>query len=240
MAFTGEDALNTFIAFKPDLILCDILLPGINGYSVLKQIKKMEGIVLPIFIFITAKNQRNEFRQGMVLGADDYITKPFTHEELLQAIKVRLEKRANTIKKINAFSDLTGSANEKTNPIFSNKSTPEKEISGYDDYIFLNNKKEAGFHLINKIIVIKSLKDYTNVFFKDDKSVMLHRTLVEWENRLPAEKFLRIHKQTLINRDFIENIEKATSNRFLITLSHYPPKLEVSQRYSRKLKKIFE
>jgi len=239
-AYNGEDALSTFIDLKPDLILCDILLPGINGYSVLKQLKKMEGIVLPIFIFITAKNQRNEFRQGMILGADDYITKPFTHEELLLAIKVRLEKRTTTIKKINAFSEVKHLANEKTNQIFSNKSSTEKEITGYNEYIFLKSKKETGFHLINKIIVIKSMKDYTNIYLKGDKSIMLHRTLAEWEKKLPEEKFLRIHKQTLINRDYIESIEQTTSHRFLITLSNYPKKLEVSQRYSRKLKKIFQ
>ncbi|MBI3124437.1 MAG: response regulator [Ignavibacteriales bacterium] len=239
-AFTGEDGLSTFIDFKPDLILCDILLPGINGYSVLKRLKKMEGILLPIFIFITAKNQRDELRQGMVLGADDYITKPFTHEELLLAIKVQFEKRTNTMKKLNAFSEMRRPANGKANAIFSNKSSSEKEIAGHNEYIFLKSKKETGFHLINKIIVIKSLKDYTNIYLKDDKSIMLHRTLVEWEKKLPAEKFLRIHKQTLINRDYIENIEQTTSNRFLITLINYPKKLEVSQRYSRKLKKLFQ
>lgn len=238
--FNGEDALSTFIEFKPDIILCDILLPGINGYSVLKRLKKMEGVVLPIFIFITAKNQRNELRQGMVLGADDYITKPFTHEELLLAIMTQVEKRTSTMKKIGAFSEMKISANGKANAISSNKSSIKQEISGYNEYIFLKSKKEAGFHLINKIIVIKSLKDYTNIYLKGDKSIMLHRTLLEWEKKLPMDKFLRIHKQTLINRGYIENIEQTTSNRFLVTLANYPKKLEVSQRYSRKLKKLFQ
>lgn len=76
----------------PDVILCDIMMPELNGYEVLKNLnKKCAPLPVP-FIFLTALNRRKNYRQGMELGADDYLTKPFTREELLEAISSRLEK----------------------------------------------------------------------------------------------------------------------------------------------------
>jgi DNA-binding response OmpR family regulator len=76
----------------PDVVLCDILMPEMNGFDVLKELNKKNGISNMPFIFITALSGRNNYRQGMELGADDYLTKPFTRKELLQAISSRLKK----------------------------------------------------------------------------------------------------------------------------------------------------
>ncbi len=77
---------------KPDLIVCDIMMPELDGYGVLHLLKnKPETENIP-FIFLTAKTERGDFRKGMELGADDYITKPFDDIELLKAIEIRLKK----------------------------------------------------------------------------------------------------------------------------------------------------
>ncbi len=79
---------------KPDLIICDVMMPELDGYDVLKLLRKEPATATIPFIFLTAKADKDDFRQGMQLGADDYLTKPFTSAELLGAISVRLERKA--------------------------------------------------------------------------------------------------------------------------------------------------
>ncbi|MBD2250436.1 hybrid sensor histidine kinase/response regulator [Nostoc parmelioides] len=84
----------------PDLIICDVMMPELDGYEVLKVLRqRSETAIIPL-IFLTAKSDKNDFRQGMEMGADDYIIKPFTRAELLAAIACRLEKHI-TIKQEN-------------------------------------------------------------------------------------------------------------------------------------------
>ncbi len=79
---------------KPDLIICDVMMPELDGYDVLKLLRKEPVTATIPFIFLTAKADKADFRQGMQLGADDYLTKPFTSAELLGAISTRLERKA--------------------------------------------------------------------------------------------------------------------------------------------------
>lgn len=76
----------------PDIILCDIMMLGIDGYGVLKELSKDKHTKFIPFIFLSAKTERQDIRKGMDLGADDYITKPFTEEELVSAINSRIAK----------------------------------------------------------------------------------------------------------------------------------------------------
>jgi len=79
---------------KPDLIVCDIMMPELDGYGVLHILsKRTETAAIP-FIFLTAKTEKSDMRKGMLLGADDYLTKPFDDTELLNTIEARLKKHA--------------------------------------------------------------------------------------------------------------------------------------------------
>lgn len=78
----------------PDLVICDIVMPELDGYGVLTTLRRDPVTAIIPFIFMTAKATKAELRQGMELGADDYLTKPSTVEELLGAIAVRLEKQS--------------------------------------------------------------------------------------------------------------------------------------------------
>lgn len=79
---------------KPDLIICDIMMPELDGYGVLHILSK-DPITAGIpFIFLTAKTERTDIRKGMTLGADDYLTKPFDDTDLLNAIETRLRKQS--------------------------------------------------------------------------------------------------------------------------------------------------
>jgi CRP-like cAMP-binding protein/CheY-like chemotaxis protein len=88
----GKQGVEKAIKEKPDLIICDIMMPELDGYGVLHLLKKNPDTEHIPFIFLTAKAERKDFRKGMEMGADDYISKPFDDIELLNAIEVRLKK----------------------------------------------------------------------------------------------------------------------------------------------------
>jgi two-component system, sensor histidine kinase and response regulator len=92
-AFDGMMGLQLVHQDMPDLIMCDIMMPGLDGYGVLTSLRQDEATANIPFIFLTAKVGRSDFRTGMEFGADDYLTKPFTPNELLKSIAVQLEKR---------------------------------------------------------------------------------------------------------------------------------------------------
>ncbi|MFQ3566782.1 MAG: response regulator [Aggregatilineales bacterium] len=93
-AASGEEAIRLLQSIQPDLILCDVMMPGLDGYDVLAAVRSSPQTAATPFIFLTAKADRDELRHGMELGADDYLTKPFTLPELLTAINVRLRRHA--------------------------------------------------------------------------------------------------------------------------------------------------
>lgn len=92
-ASCGQDAFEAVKKQIPDLVLSDIMMPGINGYDVLREFQQNKKTASVPFIFLTAKSDISDMREGMNYGADDYITKPFKAKELLNAIEIRLKKR---------------------------------------------------------------------------------------------------------------------------------------------------
>ncbi|HMR90940.1 MAG TPA: response regulator [Chitinophagaceae bacterium] len=88
----GKKGVDAAIRQQPDLIVCDIMMPELDGYGVLHLVRKNTASAATPFIFLTAKTERADLRKGMEMGADDYITKPFDDLELLNAIETRLKK----------------------------------------------------------------------------------------------------------------------------------------------------
>jgi CRP/FNR family transcriptional regulator, cyclic AMP receptor protein len=94
-AANGKEGVELAIAQTPDLVICDIMMPVLDGYGVLHLLQKNEATQFIPFIFLTAKTERSDFRRGMEQGADDYITKPFSGTDLLNAVEQRLKKAAH-------------------------------------------------------------------------------------------------------------------------------------------------
>lgn len=92
MASNGRVGIEKALQHIPDIIVCDIMMPEVDGYGVLEAISSNEDTIHIPFIFLSAKTEHREIRKGMNLGADDYLTKPFEEEELLSAIESRLAK----------------------------------------------------------------------------------------------------------------------------------------------------
>jgi len=88
----GTDGVEKAVEARPDLILCDVMMPKLDGFGVLNILSKKSQTADIPFVFLTAKAEKNDIRRGMNLGADDYVTKPFYKDELLVVIETRLRK----------------------------------------------------------------------------------------------------------------------------------------------------
>lgn len=102
----GQTGVTLAVQHKPDVIICDIMMPILDGYGVIHMLQKNNDTVNIPFIFLTAKAERAEMRKGMELGADDYITKPFNSTELLNAVESRIKKAE--LLKANIPADIDG------------------------------------------------------------------------------------------------------------------------------------
>ncbi|MBF2054496.1 MAG: response regulator [Candidatus Sericytochromatia bacterium] len=92
LAHNGQDGVSQAQRFLPDLIICDVQMPDLTGYEVLQQVRAHEDLLRVPFVFLTGLDDMKHLRQGMNLGADDYLTKPFTYKDLSEAVRVRIEK----------------------------------------------------------------------------------------------------------------------------------------------------
>lgn len=92
-AGNGHDGVRMAQKYLPDLIICDVMMPEMDGYSTLSALRTHPETAMIPFIFLTAKSQRSNIRQGMESGANDYLTKPFTTAELLGAVRTRLAEQ---------------------------------------------------------------------------------------------------------------------------------------------------
>jgi two-component system sensor histidine kinase/response regulator len=95
-ATNGLDALDIVSYEKPDLIISDVKMPGMDGFALCEQVRQDPDLAQIPFIFLTAKSERGDIRHGMGLGADDYLIKPFEPEELLSAVSARFARAAQT------------------------------------------------------------------------------------------------------------------------------------------------
>ena len=143
--FTAENGMEGIIsAVKnlPDLIFCDIMMPEMDGLEVLSQLKLYESTRLIPFIFTTALTDRTDFRVGMSSGADDYITKPFTREDLLNTITAQNRKSDNIEHKIKE--NLNDLRSRVIAHIPHELITPVSVIMGFSDFLRLHSDSIRG------------------------------------------------------------------------------------------------
>lgn len=152
-AANGKIGVEVALKIKPDLIICDIMMPELDGYGVLYLLGKNNATANVPFIFLTAKTEKSDMRKGMNMGADDYLTKPFDEMELLNAIESRLRKHDVFAKEFNrnmeGLNDFFSKAKgiEELQQISANQ-----KIKGVKkkDMIYLEGDSIAGIVFISK------------------------------------------------------------------------------------------
>ncbi len=91
-AQNGREGVEVARRERPDLILCDVMMPELDGFGVLRALQEEPELARIPFIFLTAKGEKEDLRSGMNLGADDYLTKPVANSDLVRAIETRLQR----------------------------------------------------------------------------------------------------------------------------------------------------
>lgn len=211
--------------FNPDLIVCDIAMPDLNGYAVLNELSKNEKTASIPFIFLTAKSEISDIRKGMQKGADDYIPKPFEPEELLKSIDLRLKKKNIIVSA--AAKDVTGKEDI----------TKLKSLNKDSNIILMSNNEPVHVN-ISEIVFIKSVYKYTKITTSANKRIIVKKLLKEWEELLPSDLFLRIHKSTIINLSYIIKFEKWFDFTYKIYMKNQEEPLLTSRRYSKKIREM--
>ncbi len=219
----GIDGINTAKRILPDLIICDIVMPGKTGYEVLEELEKEPRTAAIPFIFLSARAERNDVRQGMELGADDYLIKPFRVNELLKAIDVRLKK--------NEF--LRGS--EEPDPKNNVEQNDKSELNE-NEYVYLTVNNKPRFLKIKNIKCITADSEYSKIFTIDEEKLLVRKLLKNWENILPKNSFLRIHRSTIINLNFVSKIDKWFNNSLVVHLQDMEQEFIISRRYAASIK----
>ncbi|MFZ4590707.1 MAG: LytR/AlgR family response regulator transcription factor [Ignavibacteria bacterium] len=219
---------------KFDIIVCDIMMPGATGFEVLKKIKRSKKIEVPIFIFVTASKERSDLRTAMESGADDFITKPFTAEELLKAVKVqeaKKEKIEDTLLK-----NILDSKKRKPDEVTSKVKLSVSQKFKSDDKLFISNVNNSGFVYIKDIVLIKSLKDYTKIYTGNKESYIVRKPLKRWLSSLPEESFQLVNRSEIVNVNSISELIKLPNSTHEIILNNCTQKVTISRRISIQLK----
>ncbi len=152
-AVNGKIGVNMAKLHRPDLILCDIMMPELDGYGVFHVLGKDEDTSSIPFIFLTAKADKSEIRMGMNLGADDYITKPFDGSDLLKVIEVRLDKNEK-LKKIfkNDLNEVSKFFNDARKISDLQKLLEKRHVRHCrkKDFIYLEGQTANDLYMVNK------------------------------------------------------------------------------------------
>ncbi len=160
-AENGKIGVEKALLDPPDLILCDVMMPELDGYGVLNILGKKPKTAEVPFVFLTAKAEKSDFRKGMNLGADDYITKPFDQSELLDVIERRIKKSERIKKAFDGTQQgLTAFINEARGKAELEKLTEERSIKNYrkkeDIYREGERPKQLYFIVSGKIKTYKT------------------------------------------------------------------------------------
>lgn len=209
-ADNGREGIEIAQRERPDLIISDIVMPEVDGFGVYTTLQdEPETAIIP-FIFLTAKSDPADIREGLGLGADDYLIKPFQPAELLEAVRVRLEKYARL-----------------------SRTAAQAEVVEYDQ-IFIKDGDHCWFVEYERLRLLESEDNYVRMFFDDEKP-LISRTLNYLEKRLPAKHFFRANRKQIVNLKWIKGIQPWFNGGLLLALKD-GTKVQMSRRAAQTFK----
>ncbi|MCH9027313.1 MAG: response regulator, partial [Proteobacteria bacterium] len=217
-ANTGREGISQAKSFSPDLVILDLMLPEMDGFELLGAInQRLKDEVIPPFLFLTAKVEKQDIRHGMSLGADDYILKPFNHTEVLDIIRMRLDKREKLLHQ-------------------GEDGATKAVVNAFDK---LALPCEDGLELVafENIVRCEADRAYCTFYLIDGRKILVSKPLKEFENILVSKHFLRIHKSTIINIKFADKYIRGKGGYLLLSDGSH---VNVSARRKEELMKILK
>lgn len=171
----GKHGVNRALEINPDLIVSDVNMPGQDGFEMLEELRSHQSTKITPFIFLTVKNSMRDLRDGMNLGADDYITKPFDMEDLISAVKKRLSMRTEIVaKEVDKYDKLQESVGSVINSVIDE---PLKSIERLSSILESESEslKPADVSEISKILCQSASKlrnEITHILFYQKAAIL--------------------------------------------------------------------
>ncbi len=204
-ATNGREGIKIARDEEPDLVISDIMMPEVDGYGVFDALQDDPHTAVIPFIFLTAKTGAADVREGLGLGADDYLTKPFEVKDLLETIRTRMEK----------YQRITDAA------------VTFNEENDYE-HIFIKDGESCWFVEYQQLRLLESEDNYARIFFENEKP-LISRTLNYLEQRLPSKMFFRANRKQIVNLKWIKHIQPWFNGGLLVTLKE-GSKVQMSRR----------
>ncbi|MCB0838400.1 MAG: response regulator transcription factor [Bacteroidetes bacterium] len=228
----GLEAIQKINSLRPDLIFLDIQMPEINGFDVLNSI---DPHALPSVIFITAYDQYA--LKAFELHAVDYLLKPFTDQRFYSALgHANQQIRSRSIGDINVqlASLLDGYkkdySTEKESSLIKEPASIKNPLQ---NRLIIKSSGKIYFIQLHEIIWIEAYDYYVKIHVKD-RFYLLRESMKNMEVRLPSDQFVRIHKSSIINVSYIQELEPYYNGEFFVKLSQ-GEKLKLSRSYRENL-----
>lgn len=261
VAKNGKEGVSMATKNLPDVILCDIMMPELDGYGVLYLLNKNPETNTIPFIFITSKSERLDLRKGMEMGADDYLTKPFGRLELLNAIEIRLKKKdlqhhfySKSLNKLDNLISKNNGLTELKKIIAERKSRLFKK----NQVVYYEGDSATGIYLVlsGKIKTIKMAEDgrelMTGMYRKedffgtntilsntpyDDTATALEESYVYFFPKLQFDELLRLYPDIAGKFLKILSNEIRDKDAYLLQLAYQSVRKRIAEAILRLFRK---
>jgi two-component system LytT family response regulator len=224
-ADTIESARQTLAAHpEADGIFLDIQLPGGTGFDLVQDITDMKKVV-----FVTAYDQYAI--RAFEVNALDYIMKPATPERLEQSLRrLRLHRKNQS----------QSTPTLGTSPTPQTENTSLQKTLALSDQLLLKFGTKSRFIPLENLVFVRSADNYTELHVEDGSIALMRKTLEEWAESLPPEIFLRLHRSTLVNKHFVEELVLESAGKYCIRLTGIDELFPISRSYASAVREALQ
>ncbi|MFT6245271.1 MAG: two-component system LytT family response regulator [Salibacteraceae bacterium] len=197
-AQNGKLGYDSIMENCPDLVICDVDMPELDGFELLQAInQRLKNAIIPPFLFLTAKVEAKDLRQGMNLGADDYIFKPFDHKDILRSVRLRLDKRSKLMQ------------NGNMKQISVNNAAFDKLALPCDEGLILVS--------FDEIIKCQADRAYCSFHLTNGQSILVSKSMKEFEQLLLDNNFIKVHKSTIVNINYAKKYLRGKGGQLIMS-----------------------
>ncbi len=264
-ASDGKAGLILATSASPDLIICDLEMPLLDGQGVVFALRQDRRLGEVPVIFLSGCTDRGEIRNSMNLGGDDFITKPAQPVEILAAVNARLARRQKQIRQLDQeieqgaeifvgishdlnpaapevrwLADTAAASAAQQNKIVQRvrqslaadplSTKPVAAVPARPASLLIKNHRRQQFLKLSEVKALLANGEYSNIYWGLDQCLMFRKSLKQWETELPPERFVRVHRQAIVNLAHLDFVEKDSTGRPRIHLREFKPVIPVSQR----------
>lgn len=232
-ATNGKMGVELALQYQPDLIVCDVMMPEMNGHQVLQHLRANPATATIPFIFLTARSDKSDLRQGMEFGADDYLTKPCTHTEFLQAIKTRLEKYA--VIKAGSEKQLEQLRLNLATALPHEMRTPLNGILGYSDLLLMELNDLSRDEIRDMVL---NIKESGQRLYRMIQNFLLYAELeliMTQSKRIEALQSYRIFSASSVIQDQVMRQAEQSKRKGDLQLNLQDSSLSISVTYLVKI-----